>query len=84
MEHEGIFYFFEHKENKHIMVLADRPSSHEPCPAQSSARYVSEGGTGENEDGVFGWGQEGGTGGDGRTFFKKLDMIPCAIYVPTL
>jgi type VI secretion system secreted protein VgrG len=55
MEHEGIFYFFEHKENKHTMVLADRPSSHEPCPAQSSARYVSEGGTGENEDGVFGW-----------------------------
>ncbi|MGH8260115.1 MAG: type VI secretion system Vgr family protein, partial [Steroidobacteraceae bacterium] len=23
LEHEGIFYFFEHSENKHVMVLAD-------------------------------------------------------------
>lgn len=28
MEEEGIFYFFEHKEDNHIMVISDNPSAH--------------------------------------------------------
>ncbi len=28
LEQEGIYYFFEHEESKHTMVLADGPSSH--------------------------------------------------------
>ncbi|TVZ41662.1 type VI secretion system secreted protein VgrG [Alteromonadaceae bacterium 2753L.S.0a.02] len=28
MEREGIYYFFEHKNDKHIMCLADAPSAH--------------------------------------------------------
>jgi type VI secretion system secreted protein VgrG len=28
LEQEGIYYFFEHEENKHTMVLADDPSAH--------------------------------------------------------
>ena len=31
MEKEGIYYYFEHEDGKHIMVLADGPSSHETC-----------------------------------------------------
>lgn len=30
MEEEGIYYFFEHEEAKHTVVLADAPSAHEP------------------------------------------------------
>ena len=30
MEEEGIYYFFEHEEAKHTLVLADGPSAHEP------------------------------------------------------
>ena len=29
MEEEGIYYFFEHEEDKHTAVLADSPSAHE-------------------------------------------------------
>jgi type VI secretion system secreted protein VgrG len=29
MEHNGIYYFFEHREGKHTLVLADAPSSHQ-------------------------------------------------------
>lgn len=36
LEHEGIFYFFEHAENKHVMVLADDVGS-----CKSVARYDS-------------------------------------------
>jgi type VI secretion system secreted protein VgrG len=30
MEHNGIYYFFEHQEGKHTLVLADAMSSHQP------------------------------------------------------
>jgi type VI secretion system secreted protein VgrG len=38
MEEEGIFYFFEHTEDKHILVLADDPDAHQPCPGLDAAR----------------------------------------------
>jgi type VI secretion system secreted protein VgrG len=39
MEEEGIHYFFEHEDGKHIMVIGDSPSGHKPCPGQKSASY---------------------------------------------
>ncbi len=39
LEQEGIFYFFRHQKDKHVMVLADAPSAHKPCPNQAVARY---------------------------------------------
>lgn len=28
MEHEGMFYFFEHKDGKHVLVFGDSPAAH--------------------------------------------------------
>jgi type VI secretion system secreted protein VgrG len=44
LEEEGIFYFFEHARNKHVMVMADLPSAFAPG-AQPTVRYslVSDG-----------------------------------------
>ncbi len=39
METEGISYFFDHQDGKHILVLADDPSANKPCPNQPEARY---------------------------------------------
>jgi type VI secretion system secreted protein VgrG len=39
MEEEGISYFFDHQDGKHILVLADDPSANKPCPGQATARY---------------------------------------------
>jgi type VI secretion system secreted protein VgrG len=45
LEEEGIYYFFEHKDKKHTLILADVPEEHKPCPKQESARYqLSAGG----------------------------------------
>lgn len=45
MEEEGIFYFFQHEDKKHTLVLADVPEKHKPCPNQETARYqISAGG----------------------------------------
>lgn len=40
MEEYGIYYFFEHTESKHTLVLADSKSSHGPIPGLSSAPYL--------------------------------------------
>src|SRR2546423_5664632 len=40
MEDEGIFYFFEHTDGKHTLVLADDSDAHQVCPGLSEgARY---------------------------------------------
>ncbi len=39
MEEEGIYYFFEHEDGKHTMVIGDDPSCHKPCPGQKTASY---------------------------------------------
>jgi type VI secretion system secreted protein VgrG len=43
LEEEGIFYFFEHEEKKHTLVLADENGKFKACPNQESARYQLNG-----------------------------------------
>jgi type VI secretion system secreted protein VgrG len=38
IEQEGIFYFFRHEQNKHVMVLSDQPGAHKPCPVTNTFR----------------------------------------------
>lgn len=35
MEEEGIFYYFEHRDGSHKMIVANTPSSHYECPSRS-------------------------------------------------
>jgi type VI secretion system secreted protein VgrG len=35
LEEEGIFYFFEHQDNKHILVMGDSPSAHKAIQGES-------------------------------------------------
>lgn len=42
LEEEGIFYFFEHGESAHTMVITDANTSFQPCPHQQSARMAGE------------------------------------------
>jgi type VI secretion system secreted protein VgrG len=50
MEEEGIYYYFEHEQGKHTLVLADLPSGHKPCPKQDAARYQISAGGFDEED----------------------------------
>jgi type VI secretion system secreted protein VgrG len=40
MEEEGIFYFFEHKNDKHVMVMADTSSVHQPVTDGGKVAYA--------------------------------------------
>jgi len=45
MEDEGIYYFYEHNNGKHTMILTDFYDTHKPCPKQEKAKYqITEGG----------------------------------------
>jgi type VI secretion system secreted protein VgrG len=48
MDEEGIFYFFEHSESTHTLVIADDNSSAEPCPAAERVRILEESPPGED------------------------------------
>ena len=39
MEEFGVYYFFEHSDGKHTLVLADAKSSHKKVPGLSSVQY---------------------------------------------
>lgn len=39
MEEEGIFYFFEHSEDKHVLVLGDAVSVHTPIAGEASVIF---------------------------------------------
>jgi type VI secretion system secreted protein VgrG len=55
MEEEGIFYFFEHEESKHTLVLANQSSDFKPSPLYPTARYESLEGAGRREDVITEW-----------------------------
>ncbi|KZK85562.1 Phage-related baseplate assembly protein [Pseudovibrio sp. Ad46] len=42
MEQEGIYYYFEHEDGQHTMVLADSYSAHEDIKGESSLPFYSE------------------------------------------
>ncbi len=58
MEQYGIFYYFEHEDGKHTLVLADSSSAHQPCPDQDSASYNQSTGDLDSEDVITAWHME--------------------------
>lgn len=42
MEEEGIYYFFEHQDGQHKLILADTPQSHADCPSKHEVEFSLE------------------------------------------
>jgi type VI secretion system secreted protein VgrG len=42
MEEEGIYYYFEHTEETHKMVIADTPQKHKDCPMKYEIPFMLE------------------------------------------
>jgi type VI secretion system secreted protein VgrG len=57
LEQEGIFYFFRHEKDKHVLVLGDSPGAHKPCPGKGKIQFERTAGPGVNrqEDTVLKW-----------------------------
>ena len=42
LEREGIYWYFEHTDGKHELVLMDSLSAHDPITGQSTIRYIED------------------------------------------
>ncbi len=55
MEHEGIYYFFEHENGKHTLVLADASSAHSPYTGYDEVTFRNARGTTRNNESIAYW-----------------------------
>jgi type VI secretion system secreted protein VgrG len=54
LEQEGIYYYFEHENGKHTLVLADAPSAHKPMPGYADVPFFA-GSSGARRDHLSTW-----------------------------
>lgn len=47
MEEEGIYYYFEHKDGSHRMIIANTPTQHRVCPSRSQLPFKLDVGSAE-------------------------------------
>ena len=56
MEEEGIYYFFEHSDGSHKMVVADTPQSHPDMPERSTVEFEQvNAGHLRDQDRIYEW-----------------------------
>ncbi|HYA41541.1 MAG TPA: type VI secretion system tip protein VgrG [Syntrophobacteraceae bacterium] len=56
MEHEGIYYYFKHENDKHTLVLSDSTSSHQPFPGYERLPFYPRDTAQRRErDHIFDW-----------------------------
>lgn len=53
LEEEGIFYFFEHYHDRHVLVMGDDPIVHLPIPGESSITFNTNDGLVAEKEGFF-------------------------------
>jgi type VI secretion system secreted protein VgrG len=58
MEDEGIYYYFEHSDGNHVMVLGDGPACYKDLPVQNSFKYASAAGQDVAADSIREWQME--------------------------
>jgi type VI secretion system secreted protein VgrG len=55
MEEEGIYYFFEHKDGKHTLVLCDSPASHAKAEKADTVPFIMAQTPGNEKPGMTSW-----------------------------
>lgn len=53
LEDEGIFYFFEHCRDRHVLVMGDDPIVHVPIPGEPSITFNTGDGLIAEKEGIF-------------------------------
>jgi type VI secretion system secreted protein VgrG len=72
MEQEGIYYYFDHRDGRHVMVLCDDRGSH-PDSSYDDLKY-SPAKQIEAEDRVWRWTETVATGTENKATFRDFDF----------
>jgi type VI secretion system secreted protein VgrG len=73
MEDEGIYYFFDHQEDRHVLTLCDGRASHDTA-YDSLAFRSSEGAARSYQDRLWRWNERVQTGGEGEVRLRNFDF----------
>jgi len=55
MEQEGIYYFFRHEKDRHVLVMADAYGAHHPAPGYDSVPFYPPDGQHRERDHISDW-----------------------------
>ncbi|MBD8122559.1 type VI secretion system tip protein VgrG [Pseudomonas lutea] len=55
MEQEGIYYYFRHEQDRHVLVLADAYGAHHPAPGYEAVPYYPPDGQHRERDHIDDW-----------------------------
>jgi type VI secretion system secreted protein VgrG len=72
MEEEGIFYFFEHTPERHLLVIADDNGAVKPCPGGECARMAPQGADGDDVVGTLHWEEQACSG---KVVLRDYDFL---------
>jgi type VI secretion system secreted protein VgrG len=55
MEEEGIYYYFEHSEDKHTLIVSDKPRFSRDCPGDPEVTYTYAATDGDFQSHILDW-----------------------------
>lgn len=75
MEREGLYYYFEHRRDDHVLVLCDTASAHRPVPGQDVVKLRPDRGgeTGGLNEALHSWHEHVRASGELRVRFQSFD-----------
>ncbi len=75
MEREGIYYYFEHRRDDHVLVLCDAPSAHKPAPGYETVKLRSDevGRNGGLTEALWRWHEHVRDDGERKTLLQSFD-----------
>jgi type VI secretion system secreted protein VgrG len=72
LEEEGIFYFFEHSPDRHLLVLADGNGAVKPCPGGERVRMAPQGADADDVVGMLHWEEQACVG---KVVLRDYDFL---------
>jgi type VI secretion system secreted protein VgrG len=75
MEREGIYYYFEHRRDDHVLVLCDAPAAHVPAPGHPAVKLRSDmvGGSGGLTGALWRWHEHVRVAGERSILLQSFD-----------
>ncbi|MGN6123090.1 MAG: type VI secretion system Vgr family protein [Sphingomonas oligoaromativorans] len=81
MEREGIYYYFRHERDDHILVLADGRGAHRPAPGYETVKLRADwsGHSGGLAEALWDWQEHVSSGGETRFLLQSFDYQQSSI-----
>jgi type VI secretion system secreted protein VgrG len=81
MEREGIYYYFEHRRNDHVLVLCDTPGAHKPAPGHETIKLRSDrlGSGGGLTEALWQWHEHVHDNGERRFLLQSFDYLTTSV-----